>query len=377
MRLLNKYNKLHSRLNLFPLQIKDKEKENDYRENYIDRNLWHFRPFLLSIGIIYFLFIIPDFLYIHNNVHIKLLLFLRIVFLAMTISIYFWSKFFLDYDRIFYTTTMYELTGFSIFLIIAYIYNPFNFTIHFLGLLIIILGIFFIVPNKFIIKIVISILFSLAFYVVSFLKITPDQVQLIAFIVYNFLIIFICAFSEYRINYLQRLNYLINKKLERLSITDALTGIYNRFKFDRELEKQIDYVKRYKSIFSLVMFDIDDFKEINDEYGHLTGDKVLAEIADIVRNEIRKIDIFARIGGEEFVIILPNTDLEETRTLSERLRRKISNYKFPGNLEVSCSFGVTEYQNDDKNSLIQRVDNLLYQAKDNGKNCVIVQKNQD
>lgn len=355
---------------MFPLKIKNKKMEQEYHKQFIEKNLWHYKPFLLVIGIVYFLFIIPDYMYITGAINLKVIFILRFLFLAETILIIIKSDYFLRYPRIFMTNTIYEIFAFLIFVFIAYIYEPYSFTIHFLGLLIFILLIFFVIPNKLIIKIIESVLFSIMFYIISLTKISPVQVEFAAFIVYNLIILIICSLSIYRIDYLQRINFLINNRLKKISITDSLTGIYNRYKFDLEMERQINLAKRYGSGFSLIMFDIDDFKEINDQFGHKAGDIVLAEIARIVKKEIRKIDVFARIGGEEFVIILPRTVQKDARILAERLRRKVANYNFLEDLKITCSFGAAEYKGDNKDSLMMKVDKFLYMAKNEGKNCV-------
>lgn len=164
----------------------------------------------------------------------------------------------------------------------------------------------------------------------------------------------------------------LNLKLERYATTDILTGAYNRMKFDTLLESEINRCKRYNRPMSLAMFDIDGFKAINDRYGHAAGDSVLRELAELVSQHIRSCDIFARWGGEEFMILFPEGSLDATRTASEKLRQAIENHEFQTVGKMTCSFGVTQLLPDDSfESLNRRVDDSLYEAKKNGRNQVI------
>ncbi len=167
----------------------------------------------------------------------------------------------------------------------------------------------------------------------------------------------------------------IRKKLEielkRLATVDKLTSVYNRYKMDLSLDKQIEISKRYKRPLSLIFFDIDFFKKVNDNYGHKVGDTVLIELSKMVAKSVRKSDIFGRWGGEEFLIILPETTEEEAMQLAEKLRKKIENHKFDKITNLTCSFGVTNFrENDSAESLMIRVDKILYKAKQNGRNKI-------
>jgi diguanylate cyclase (GGDEF)-like protein len=120
------------------------------------------------------------------------------------------------------------------------------------------------------------------------------------------------------------------------------------------------------------MFDIDHFKQVNDNYGHAVGDETLIKLAEIVNKEIRDTDLFARWGGEEFMILCPHTDLDHSVKLAERIRVSIEEQKFKAVGHISCSFGVTEFKNsEDADDLTKRVDDALYQAKENGRNQVV------
>lgn len=162
------------------------------------------------------------------------------------------------------------------------------------------------------------------------------------------------------------------KELEKLTYTDNLTGIYNRKKFDDSLLKEINRIPRRTSTFSVIMFDVDFFKNINDNHGHHAGDEVLIAIVEFVRTMIGGNDIFARWGGEEFIILLPRSNHEDACNLAERLRNNIARQSFSGVGNVTASFGVTEYiPGEDDEELIRRVDQALYVAKNGGRNRII------
>ncbi len=172
------------------------------------------------------------------------------------------------------------------------------------------------------------------------------------------------------------------KEMERLSITDALTGLFNRRYFYEALEKEIERVKRYKASFSIVLIDIDDFKKVNDEYGHLAGDRVLQVLADILRKALRKVDIIARYGGEEFILLLPNTQKAEAGMIANRIREEVSKTIFECHsdkgIEVVCpvtiSGGITTCPDDfiDADRLLNAADKAMYEAKSLGKNRIIL-----
>nr|WP_320192473.1 cache domain-containing protein [uncultured Desulfobacter sp.] len=164
----------------------------------------------------------------------------------------------------------------------------------------------------------------------------------------------------------------VNAQLKIQSITDTLTSLFNKGYFNDHLEIEIARSLRHGSALSLVVFDIDKFKQINDRFGHLAGDDVLKKLALLCQNNIRASDIFARWGGEEFVVLSPESDKNRTIVFAEKLRRLIEEYSFSIPLQVTCSFGVTEYREGESvDSFIHRADQALYTAKEEGRNKVV------
>ena len=186
-----------------------------------------------------------------------------------------------------------------------------------------------------------------------------------------FLCLLILAHSLiYKLNYTQELEKS-NDELTVSSSTDYLTNLYNRKEIDTLLKKAINLNKRYKDNFSIILLDIDNFKETNDKYGHLVGDQVLISFANILVGFTREVDLIGRWGGEEFIIICPNTKKDEALILAEKLRATIEKYKFNDIGHKTASFGVVSYGEDESlNELLLRVDKALYSSKSKGRNKV-------
>lgn len=182
------------------------------------------------------------------------------------------------------------------------------------------------------------------------------------------------AFLLYRNHKIGQFNRILaekNAELERLSETDHLTGSYNRLKLDRELQQELERAHRYQRPLSVILFDLDLFKQINDQHGHPVGDKVLVAIAALVRQQIRQHDRCGRWGGEEFLILCPETTVEQAAQLAEKLRGALAQHRVLDLITVTGSFGVASLQPAESVAgLIQRVDQALYDAKHAGRNSL-------
>jgi len=181
------------------------------------------------------------------------------------------------------------------------------------------------------------------------------------------LIITLSLYSRKHIIELER----IKVDLKEVATTDKLTQAYNRAKFDEIIALEIERAKRFNHPLSILMFDIDDFKKVNDTYGHAYGDYVLKNIADIARGHTRKINHLIRWGGDEFIVVPLETDLEGARVLSERLRSAVDSFSFDKAGNITASFGVAQHKDDDtEDAFLKRVDDALYNAKKYGGNRV-------
>jgi diguanylate cyclase (GGDEF)-like protein len=166
------------------------------------------------------------------------------------------------------------------------------------------------------------------------------------------------------------------KDIETLAITDGLTGVYTRRYFVERFDEEIKRSSLRKSSLSFLMIDADHFKTVNDQHGHLAGDQVLKEIADIIQENVREIDIVGRFGGEEFCVVLPDTDMEGARLVAERIRKSAEKRvirAYDSTLRITLSIGLAIYPSDGKllEELMDKADWALYRAKSQGRNCVV------
>lgn len=196
-----------------------------------------------------------------------------------------------------------------------------------------------------------------------------------ALIFYGLSWVLYLSISTVRIeNFLNRIT--MEKQYEMLeteSATDPLTGLYNRRYLKEEIQKELSRSERSGIRFCILMIDIDHFKKINDNYGHITGDDVLKELSTILRNSVRISDKVFRYGGEEFIVLLPETVAIDAKILGERIREKIENFSFSGvRKKVTISGGIAQTSVDcTQELLIQKADKRLYMAKEGGRNAVV------
>ena len=163
-------------------------------------------------------------------------------------------------------------------------------------------------------------------------------------------------------------------QVEQLAVTDSLTETFNRRKFDEIVVQEHAQALNGKQSFSVIMFDIDFFKRVNDTFGHSVGDRVLQHLCRVVRGLTRHADLLIRWGGEEFLILLPATFLDEAVQMAERTRLEVEQEEFPVAGHLTISLGVAQFRSGDSiDSLLKRVDTALYQAKKQGRNLVIVE----
>ena len=172
-------------------------------------------------------------------------------------------------------------------------------------------------------------------------------------------------------NYIHELK-IMNAKLEKMATVDTLTGAYNRRKFDDDLNSIIENREKHGNGFSLIFLDIDRFKTINDCFGHKTGDRVLQDISRLIMENIRVTDGLFRWGGEEFILILAEADLESAKNVAEKIRNIIQYHDFGIGQKLTISLGVGEYKpGENIDQIIVRVDNALLKAKSKGRNRVV------
>jgi polar amino acid transport system substrate-binding protein len=202
-------------------------------------------------------------------------------------------------------------------------------------------------------------------------KMNPTRIwQLLAGVVLFSSLFF---FHYYTIRRANRQLQQANRKLERISQHDHLTGMPNRLYLQQAFEYELERYHRYGHVFALLLMDIDHFKRINDAFGHVFGDEVLKTMADLLSENVRGSDIAGRWGGEEFLILCPETDLQGAWSLAEQLRKLIAQTDFGADdMVITASFGVTDFRDDEMiEDCIKRADQALYQAKHSGRNQTI------
>lgn len=172
-------------------------------------------------------------------------------------------------------------------------------------------------------------------------------------------------------NYEQRIGEY-TATLEELSSTDKLTGLHNRLKLDEMFAYELSQARRYEKSFSVLLIDIDRFKDVNDTYGHQVGDQILVEFSKLLKSNSRSTESLGRWGGEEFLVILPETSADGAMTFAEKIRQLVEAHEFPVVGTVTCSIGVSAFhRNDSRESMLDRADKALYCAKGKGRNTVL------
>ena len=197
-----------------------------------------------------------------------------------------------------------------------------------------------------------------------------DLFYVLKFIIPLVILLTIFAFLNYRLKNEIKRRKQIEIKLSNFANNDSLTNIYNRRKIEELCENELKRSERYENELSLIFFDINDFKIINDKLGHHKGDEVLIKIANIISQNIRSSDYFGRWGGDEFLIVLPQTNISKTKNIIETLENKLkdSDFNLDKNMKISCSFGFAEYEkNDTLDSLLRKADDSMYKIKNDYK----------
>jgi diguanylate cyclase (GGDEF)-like protein len=173
-------------------------------------------------------------------------------------------------------------------------------------------------------------------------------------------------------------NALLLRRSEELSITDDLTKLYNASFLNSTLRREVERSRRYRQSVSLIFLDLDGFKEVNDQHGHISGSRTLVEVGAVIRETVREVDVVSRFGGDEFTVILPQTGPQGAAIIAERIRCRISESEFLQSyglkVRLSASFGIASYPDHGgtKDDLIARADQAMYRVKSRGKNGVEV-----
>ncbi|MCO1601675.1 GGDEF domain-containing protein [Desulfosporosinus nitroreducens] len=353
----------------------DKHLEQQFQDSYLTRSKNYMRKVALIVGSIFSLYLVYDFSSNSQFMVLAIFFLCRLTFLGLSVMFYFKPDYFLKSSP-FLKITIYQLIFIVLFFIIVMKYEDYHFLIQAFSINVIVLGIFFLVPNLLHYKVFLSLFALIGYMVITLTKYHPPLLEFSSVFGYLSLAIFFSSISSYSLGKYMRLDFVNKQYFKDLSTKDSLTNIYNRLKFNEALSSEIEGARRYGNSFSLIMFDIDHFKQFNDKNGHIFGDIVLIEIANLVKGLVRGVDVFARWGGEEFVILLPQTYCQEASALAERLRKSICKESMKKGMALTCSFGVTSFcTQDDEGLIMDRVDRALYKAKEGGRNAVVSEHN--
>ncbi|MCL2319660.1 MAG: GGDEF domain-containing protein [Treponema sp.] len=371
------YNYERYHLNSFCKFI-DKHIESEFMEYEKTASLNIVRFMMLLYGIIFILFAYSDYYFYGGGKTFYVTLGLRSIALVITVIAFFFAGTIKQYKHTLQLVSFTELAIFVIYLLNLYNLRAHEYSLQFMSVMIFILAVF-LIPNLWrnclITGTVILALYII--YSIIFRKAgeSPSALQRS---IYLGICLVSCAIFIYGREKSRRRQFASEKLLEFMTITDRLTGIYNRNRFEFMLGLWIKNMRH--DPFCLVLFDIDDFKAINDTYGHNTGDQVLMEISEVVSANIRDSDIFARWGGEEFVILFGNTAIEHATDFAERLRKAVEDNPNGKAGKVTISIGVVQYRRE-KNTMngesafdvVDRADVKMYEAKKAGKNRVVAE----
>lgn len=352
--------------------IFDKKTEKEFFNFELDNSKKYLQGSFLIVPIIYLLMGIANYYILGNKEAFEIILFIKLgIFLLSLATIILISKI-KDYNKLKYWFTFYEIVFCVSYLGISYLGGFSDYFIHCFEVIVILIGIF-IIPNRWINSLLVSLVFVASYFGFSYFMISDiEPSHFIATIIYVSINLLFIAIFTFRIYSYKRYQYLYEKRLSQVSLMDQLSEISNRFKFDEEYRRLFNHYKNHKGKLALVLFEIDNFKRINKELGREVGDEVLREIVRMVKVFIRGNDVFARWGEEEFIILLSGVDTSQAISVTKRIKEGIWEHYFSGVGTVTCCFGVASpTENEGMDDLLVRVDNYLQKAKNEGKNEII------
>ena len=352
-------------------EFRNRESESGYMAYEKKISFTTARFMILLMGFIFFVFVISDFFRIEAASTFALSLALRSAGFLITIIIFFTVGFFKRYNNTLLAVSITELAVYILYLINQYYMHSGDSTQELMAVMLFLLAIF-LVPNKWknsfsagCLALALYIIYSLAF------PVSGETTSLIRRSIYLFVCFLTCAIFLYHLEAHKRRYYAEEKLLEFMSMTDRLTGIYNQTRFEHILGLWVKNMRH--DPFSLLFFDIDNFKEINERYGHSTGDETLMDLAGIISANIRDNDIFARREDNVFAILLDSAPLHRASEAAERMRKAVE--KSGEERKITVSIGVVQYKRPESiTDLMNRALEILKEAKAAGGNCIAAEE---
>lgn len=352
----------------------DSTSYDDFNDYQLKISLGFLRLIIICMGVLNIVLLITDFINYSNDQVSLIAIILRVIYIFMvSILLIFYGKI-KTYNLLTIVITIYELFAVFLFLYVFYSYKDPDFMIQSWGVFILIIAIFFI-PNKIRYMVLVSITTVVSFLVCSYFFLDHiNTMQFIAGAIYLGVEIMFCAMFVYYFKHYKRGEFIAKAELVNIYSTDPLTKIGNRNKLEEEAGKWIEFCIRREVDLSLVLIDIDNMKQVNDQHGHLIGDKILYDVSQLMKSELRSNDVCVRWGGDEFVLLLPDTNISQARILLERIRKRILEHRIKDlKVNVTCSFGITsmDAKGQSLEDLIQQADASMYMAKSEGKNKIV------
>lgn len=345
------------------------------RQEYFNCQLASCRKYLYKVGLVISAFnlmlLIPDTLFIGGVKSKVYVIVFRILF---SLSLALFSLIFpriRTFRTYYWMITANELTGIALFLFVLNQYAPPDYLIQSAGLNVILLTIF-LFPNQFWNSLTVSVIGTVGFLYFAYVRIGGMSAgELAASIVYDSATIYLCSVYVLGRDRQQYREFLSRTQLIRLSFTDRLTNASSRNRLFSEFPRWQRICVRQQMPLSLSLFDIDRFKSVNDRYGHMLADDVLIELARVIRRHLRSTDLLVRWGGDEFVILFPQTDEKAACGILERIRKNVEKHLFAEQIRITCSFGVAEMESGSTlDTMVQKADDRMYAGKRLGGNRV-------
>lgn len=349
----------------------DKSMESEFLVNSTINSSKNAAYIALIFASLFLLFLFNDIFIIKRTFSFLIITIIRLAFVIISMIVFFVAKLTTNFRSLIILVTLYQALIVTLFISILEQYDSLSY-LSILGLMVVSFAIY-LLPNKIMISQLISVILSILFFLYPSQKIEGlKENDIYKIIVYQVVLLIYCNMQTCLTESYKRKQFSLSREYLVLSTMDHLTGINNRGKFDNEINTWINFSNRYSNPLSLILFDIDNFKRINDCYGHLVGDNVIKTIVATIKGSIRITDSFARWGGDEFVILLPDTNIQQAEDMAERMITSIRNNSYGQAKDITCSFGVTTLGKDDTaQTLLRKADDLLLQAKACGKDRVI------
>ena len=331
-----------------------------------------FRIFAVFTSAFNLFLLIPDLINL-NGQSVWPLILVRAVYSLVVLSSLFWIIRLGSFFSRAIVTSLFEFIAVIIFLFVFRLYPQADYLIQMLGVMAIIL-VTLIIPNIWLLSVGISVMAAAGFIIQAKLSIADlaSNYLYVGMVYLAFEIVVGALFALYFLRFQYR-EFVAKTELERIYSTDPLTKIGNRVKLEEEADKWLASCEKDNQPLCLALLDVDNLKKINDSHGHLVGDTVLYETAQILRAKLRKKDVCVRWGGDEFILLLPNMSVDQARDLTMKIKDAITSFEFSARLAISCSFGIAQMQRGQSlEQLIAQADASMYLAKEHGKNTIEV-----